>query len=358
MSSIVNVPPVAGRAAAGFDSQWLESLIREFLYLDGELGHYRATRPGGDETWRIVRPASLAADNALRRVEHEYSLAGKLLPEWSLHPLALLHSRDGPLLVLTDPGGSSLHQLPEGGQTIEGFLTLAAGAAAALGQAHGARLLHRDIKPCNLVEGADGVVRLTGFGLSIGLGHGEQAVVSDSICGTLAYMSPEQARRVERQADERSDLYSLGMTFYEWLTGQLPFEASDAVEWVYCHVARQPPPPSQFRGDIPAPLAKLVLKLIAKNPADRYQSAQGLEADLRECLTQWRQFQDIPDFEPGQYEVAFKTCVALRVGAGLEQHVMQPAVSGQSSWASRSSIHIPGGQDTLKRSVKKRCWTG
>jgi signal transduction histidine kinase/serine/threonine protein kinase len=347
MSSIVNVPPASGRTAASLDNQWLGNLVWEFLYLDGQLGHYRARLPGVDESWHIVRPTSLAAADALRRVEREYSLAGTLRPAWSLQPLALLQSSDGLLLVLTDPGGRSLHQAAEDGYSIEAFLALAEGAAVALAHTHGAGLLHRDIKPCNLVEGADGVVRLTGFGLSIELGQGERAVICDSICGTLAYMSPEQARRVERQADERSDLYSLGMTFYEWLTGQLPFDAADAVEWVYCHVARQPPPLSQFRGDIPAPLARLVLKLIAKNPADRYRSAQGLAADLRACLAQWRQCQDIPDFEPGQCEAGAAACAALLSHRQADPQGLLPLAGGQLLPAARASISIPGGQDTL-----------
>jgi signal transduction histidine kinase len=345
MSSIVNVPPVSGRAAADLNSQWLESLVWEFLYLDGELGHYRVTRPDDDQRWRVVRPTSLAAANTLRRLEHEYSLASLLMPGWALQPQALLQSREGLLLVLTDPAGTSLHLPPEGGHSIEGFLTLAEGAATALAQAHDAQLLHRDIKPCNLVLGADGVVRLTGFGLSIGLGQGRMAGGCDSICGTLAYMSPEQARRVERQADERSDLYALGMTFYEWLTGQLPFEATDAVEWVYCHVARQPPALSHWRGDIPAPLARLVLKLIAKNPDDRYQTAHGLAADLSECLGHWRRFQDIPDFDPDQRNVGGRVApLALR---GADPQGLLPLSGGQLISASRASISIPGGQDTL-----------
>lgn len=343
MSSIVNLLPGSGRAAAGLDSRWLESLVWAFLYLDGDLSHYRVTRPGSDEAWRIVRPVALAGANALRRLEHEYSLALRLLPGWSLQPLALLQSRDGLLLVLNDRAGTSLHLQPDGGHTLEGFLTLAEGAATALAQAHDARLLHRDIKPCNLVLGADGVVRLTGFGLSIGLGQGDQ--VGDCISGTLAYMSPEQARSVERQADERSDLYALGMTFYEWLTGQLPFEAADAVEWVYCHVARQPPALSQFRGDIPPTLARLVLKLIAKNPAERYQTAHGLAADLRECLAQWRRFQDIPAFDLDQgHPIAHRVPRSPRAA---ELQGLLPGSAGQLISASRASISIPGGQDTL-----------
>jgi signal transduction histidine kinase len=328
-----------------FDSQWLERLVWESLYLDGDLQHFRVRRDDDGQSWRVVRPVSLAADSALRRIEHEFSLAGTLMPDWSLPPLALLQTRDGLLLVLHDPDGVSLHATER--LDVEGFLTVATAATSALGQVHAHGLLHRDVKPCNLVKGADGAVRLTGFGLSMAFDNREQVPVSDSICGSLAYMSPEQARRVERQADERSDLYSLGMTFYEWLTGQLPFDASDAVEWVYCHVARQPPPLSQFRGDIPAPLNALVLKLIAKNPAERYQHAAGLEADLRECLSQWRQFQDIPHFEPGQCKVALAAQDLRPARCTFEPVAWLPTLPDEAIFPARASINIPGGQDTL-----------
>ncbi|WP_080482120.1 trifunctional serine/threonine-protein kinase/ATP-binding protein/sensor histidine kinase [Pseudomonas syringae] len=282
----------------GFSLQWLALLSWEQLYADGEIDHYRVHVPGCSPTWLIARCSARLVESGFRRIEHEFSIAPRLDPGWALMPLAVLHTPDGPLLVANDPGGKSLHEVADGSLSISLFLRLAIGAAHALSQAHGNGLLHRDIKPSNFIQGDDGFVRLTGFGVTVERQPGGPHSVSDSICGTLAYMSPEQARRVDRQADERSDLYSLGMTFYEWLTGQLPFEASDAVEWVYCHVARQPPSPRQFRDSIPMPLAQLILKLIAKNPADRYQTAFRLEMDLRECLAQWSEFQHIAAFEP------------------------------------------------------------
>ncbi|MFJ3485249.1 ATP-binding protein [Pseudomonas sp. NPDC090202] len=220
---------------------------------------------------------------------------------------------------------------------VERFLRLAIGAAAALAEVHARGVLHRDIKPGNLIEDNDGVVRLSGFDLAVEIGPGGHSPVSDSICGTLAYMAPEQARRVERQADARSDLYSLGMTFYEWLAGRLPFAAEDAVEWVYCHVARQPPTLQQFRGDIPATLAELVGKLIAKNPDERYQSAASLLADLRECQRQWQQYRDIAGFTLGGGE---------RHGLPFQRRSMVGS-SRESIMAPWASISIPGGQDVL-----------
>ena len=297
MSSIFNGPYTAISSAGAFGPQWLERLVWQLLFVDGELAHYRVTLPEEHRHWRIVRPAPDASITATRRLEHEFSLASRLMPPWAVQPVALLSGPEGTLLVLEDAGGLPLHDQADAPWSIEGFLQRAMAAAAAVAGAHETGLLHRDIKPCNLIEDANGGVRLSGFGLSVDVQSAPHLPVSDAICGSLGYMAPEQSRRVQRQADRRSDLYALGMTFYEWLAGRLPFEAADAVEWVYCHVARIPPPLTQHRGDIPAPLADLVHRLIAKNPDDRYQSAAALHRDLSEMLRQWQQLRDIPDLQ-------------------------------------------------------------
>jgi predicted ATPase/signal transduction histidine kinase len=284
--------------AEGYTPHWLALLSWELLFVDGEIDRYRAHVQGCNRHWLISRSSAVRLDSSRRRIEHEFALAPRLDPQGALVPQAVLHTNEGPLLVCDDPGGQALHELADGRLSIDRFLRLAVGAARALGHFHRSGLLHRDIKPSNLIRGADGKVRLTGFGVSVEGRPDAQPVFDDSICGTLAYMSPEQTRRVEQQADQRSDLYSLGMTLYELITGRLPFEACDAVEWVYCHVARQPPSPRQFRDSIPLPLAQLLLQLIAKNPDERYQTACSLEADLRRCLGQWDEFQHLSAFEP------------------------------------------------------------
>src|SRR4029077_14217488 len=106
------------------------------------------------------------------------------------------------------------------------------------------------------------------------------------IAGTFAYMAPEQTGRMNRSVDARSDLYSLAVALYELLTGGVPFTAADPMEWIHCHVARQPLPPSARVHGLPVVVDAIVLKLLAKNPEDRYQTAAGLEFDLRRCLAQ------------------------------------------------------------------------
>lgn len=335
-----NLPPLPdGTDTVVFEPQWLDRLVWTSLLRDGELTHYRVRPLGGEAgQWRVIRAPWRAGERVTGRLTHEYALAERLSPEWALQPLALLPSDDMLSLVLNDDGAAVLHDHPDQPFSIERFMQLATGAAAALAQVHACGLLHRDIKPCHLVEGVDGVVRLTGFGLSVEAHPDGHLPVSDSICGTLAYMSPEQARRVERQADQRSDLYSLGMTFYEWLAGRLPYEAEDPVGWVYSHVARQPPALSLSRGDIPPALSQLVHTLIAKNPDERYQNAASLLADLRASQCQWQHLRDIPTLLSSQSEthnVAYRRALLAR------------ARSRDAVLAARTSISLPGGQDTL-----------
>lgn len=291
-------PMTTRKDVGAFSDQWLQQLNWRLLLVDGEVARYRVSSLEPARQWMILRPAAIGSDNVFRRINHEFDLRDLLEPSWAVMPVALLPSPDGPFLVLDDDGGRPLQDFVSEKLSVSRFLRLAIGAAHALEMAHAEGILHRDIKPVNLIEGADSVVRLTAFALSV---HHSRSLstVSDSISGSLAYMSPEQAGRVGNHADERSDLYSLGVSFYEMLTGRLPFRGNDPVEWLHQHVALQPVPPEQWRNSIPAPLGRLVLKLLAKNPVDRYQCANSLAADLRFCLANWSEFRHIHDFEPG-----------------------------------------------------------
>ena len=193
------------------------------------------------------------------------------------------------------------------GQPLEiaSFLRLAIGVATALAQVHQRGLIHKDIKPANvLVNSVTGQAWLIGFGIASRLPRERQpSSPPEVIAGTLAYMAPEQTGRMNRSIDARSDLYALGVTFYEMLTGELPFAASDAMEWVHCHIARQPASPGERVAGIPGPLSAIVMKLLAKNAEDRYQTAAGLAADLRKCLAQWGRNRGIEPFLPGADDV-------------------------------------------------------
>ena len=155
------------------------------------------------------------------------------------------------------------------------------------------------------MDPASGQAWLTGFGLATDLSRERQAPdLPETIAGTLAYMAPEQTGRMNRSIDSRSDLYSLGVTLYETLTGALPFTAADPLEWVHCHIARQPVPPEERRKDVPPALSAIVLKLLAKTPEERYQTASGLEADLKKCLEAWASLGRIERFILGAHDAS------------------------------------------------------
>ena len=179
------------------------------------------------------------------------------------------------------------------------LLRLAINLATALGHAHQRGLIHKDVKPENVLVDDAGHVWLTGFGIASRLPRERQAPAPpEIIAGTLAYMSPEQTGRMNRSMDTRSDLYSLGVTLYQMLTGVLPFAAADPLEWVHCHIARQPVAPADRRA-VPEPLSAITMRLLAKNAEERYQTAAGLEADLRRCLSEWQSHGRIDPFPLG-----------------------------------------------------------
>ncbi len=261
---------------------------------------------------------------SLRRLEHEYLLASELDPAWAAKPLALTRHEGRTLLVLKDPGGEPLDLVLEREQGQPGylarFLRIAIGLAAALAQVHRHSLLHKDIKPANALVDDAGKVWLTGFGIASQLPRERQAPVPpEIIAGTLAYLAPEQTGRMNCSTDARSDLYSVGVTLYEIFTGALPFAANDPLGWVHCHIARQPIPPGD-RAAVPDPLSAIVMKLLAKNPEERYQTASGLEADLRLCLEGWQLHGRIDPFPLGAHDFSDRLLIPEKL-YGREREV-------------------------------------
>jgi PAS domain S-box-containing protein len=280
--------------------------VYQTVRADEEFALSRARQDGEQSTVLVVAPVSeYPALESLARLEHEYSLRDQLDPDWALRPLALTRREGRMMLVLDDPGGQPLDQCLGKPMELGRFLRLAVNLAAGLGKLHRQWLIHKDIKPANiLVDFATHKVWFTGFGIAAQLPRERQtAEPPEVIAGTLAYMAPEQTGRMNRSIDSRSDLYSLGITFYQILTGVLPFNVSDPIEWVHCHIARQPPKPSEQTERIPEPISTIVLKLLAKTAEERYQTAAGLEADLRKCLMEWESVGHIKSFPLGQQDV-------------------------------------------------------
>src|SRR2546425_8731509 len=254
----------------------------------------------------VLKPAAARPRlQSLNKLKHEYSLRDELLSEWAIRPLSLSQDDSGQAtLVFECPGGEPLDRLVVGPMEMGQFLRISVGLATALMGLHKGGLIHKDLKPANvIVNPATFQVWLTGFGIASRLVRERQnATPLESIEGTLTYMAPEQTGRMNRSIDSRSDLYALGVILYEMVTGRWPFSASDPMEWVHCHIARQPAPPAERRKDVPRSVSGIITKLLAKTAEERYQTAAGLESDLHRCLAEWEREHRIGEFPLGEHD--------------------------------------------------------
>ncbi|WP_407160668.1 AAA family ATPase [Bradyrhizobium sp. STM 3557] len=301
---------------------------------------------------------------SIRRLMHEYSLEAELDPAWAAKPLAITRREGRMILLLEDPGGQPLDRILERDQgqplDLTRFLRNAIGLARTLGQVHQQGLIHKDIKPANVLVDDTGKAWLTGFGIATQLPRERQSPEPpEFIAGTLAYMAPEQTGRMNRSIDSRSDLYSLGVTFYEMLTGSLPFTASDPMEWVHCHIAKRPVAPTERVEAVPASISAITMKLLSKTAEERYQTAVGVETDLRRCLSEWESRGWIADFTPGARDIpdrlmipeklygrdrevdALLTAFDRIVGGGRAELVLVSGYSGIGKSAVVNELHKP-----------------
>ncbi|NQE37106.1 trifunctional serine/threonine-protein kinase/ATP-binding protein/sensor histidine kinase [Microcoleus asticus] len=242
--------------------------------------------------------------------KHQYELMKDLDSEGIIKAYSLEKSNNYIAIVLEDFGGNSLKKLIQSGKCIDlfVFLQISIGLTKALEEVHKLNIIHKDIKPDNIIIN-DGTlkVKIADFSIASLLTQ-EKYLVSnpDLLEGTLAYMSPEQTGRMNRAIDYRTDFYSLGVTFYEMLTRQLPFPTIDAMELVHSHIAKIPALPHEVDPTIPKVISDIVMKLLAKTAEDRYQSAYGIKADLEACLTQLQTNGRIENFILGQHDVFAK----------------------------------------------------
>jgi PAS domain S-box-containing protein len=314
----------------------LSEYVFEALRKDEEFILYRGRSKGVASQVLMLWPiAEYAKADRLKRLENEYSLKEELDPSWATRPIGIATHWDRTVLILQDPGGLPLDHLlrsaPDasatsnpGGQPLDIALALrlAICISAAIGALHQRGIIHKDIKPANiLADSTTGQCWLTGFGIASRLPRERQPPgPPEFIAGTLPYMSPEQTGRMNRSIDSRSDLYAFGVTLYELLTGRLPFLAADPMEWVHAHIARQPVPPDVRSKTVPRSLSAIVVKLLAKTAEERYQTAAGLERDLRRCLDQWDGLPPHDPFPLGQQDTPDRLRIPEKL-YGREQEI-------------------------------------
>ncbi|AUT01062.1 histidine kinase [Nostoc sp. CENA543] len=294
---------------------------------------------------------------------NQYTIAKNLHSPSIIQTYSLEPFQNGYILVMEDFGGISLNDYFAQNQSsafLKEFLMIAIALCDTLNILYRERIIHKDIKPSNiLINPETKQVKLIDFSIASLLPRETQTLVNPNVLeGTLAYISPEQTGRMNRGIDYRTDFYSLGVTFYELLTGELPFASNDPMELVHSHLAKIPEKLSNPKTQLPSVLGEIVLKLMAKNAEDRYQSALGLKFDLENCLQQLETTGGITSFEIATRDVCdrfimpdklygreaeVKTLLAAfdRVSQGETEMMLVAGFSGIGKTAVVNEVHKP-----------------
>ncbi|MEH2407866.1 ATP-binding sensor histidine kinase [Nostoc sp.] len=315
----------------------------------------------------------------LMQFRNQYTIAKNLNSPLIIQTYSLQAYQNGYALVMEDFGGISLKEWGTGEnlRNLTDFFQIAIALCDTLDILYRARIIHKDIKPANiLINPETKQVKLIDFSIASLLPRETQTLISPNVLeGTLGYISPEQTGRMNRAIDYRTDFYSLGVTFYELLTGELPFQSNDMMELVHCHIAKLPPDMNQPHPNpllakesvpkagevsfhIPQVLCDIVMKLMAKNAEDRYQSALGLKSDLENCLTQLQETGEIEDFPIAQRDVCDRFIIPdklygreaevetllqafERVSKGATEMMLVAGFSGIGKTAVVNEVHKP-----------------
>lgn len=317
----------------------------------------------------------------ITQLKHEYTILKELNAKEIIKAIALENYQNGLALVLEDFGGIPLHQsFKQANLPLCTLLDIAIQIISALAEIHKRQIIHKDINPYNILINPEiGQVKIIDFSISSRLTYQYQSISNPNLLeGTLAYLSPEQSGRINRAIDCRTDLYSVGVTFYEMLTGQLPWAATDPLELIHNHIAKIPAAPIQLNSQVPQVLSDLVMKLMAKTAEDRYQCALGVKADLLKCQEMLQTNGAIESFPIGELdcssqflmpqklygreaEVATLMAVCDRVSAGTTETVLVSGYSGIGKSALVNEVHkymtqkggffISGKCDQYKRNI-------
>ncbi len=245
----------------------------------------------------------------LHRLTHEYEILKGLDITGVIRVYGLEKLDKGLALILENFLGVTLKSCLESKPLdLQDFLSIATQLSKILGEVHGSNIIHKDINPRNILYNPEtGEVKIIDFGLATLLPREEQRDTNPGLLrGTLAYISPEQTGRMNRSIDYRTDLYSLGVSFYEMLTGRVPFKAVEPLELVHCHIAKSPVPPCELNKSLPKVVSEIVMKLLSKNAEDRYQSAYGLRKDLEGCSGYVDGTGITKEFALGQHDISEK----------------------------------------------------
>jgi len=280
--------------------------INGVLHLSDRTLVVRAFRDSDDRAVVLKSGSLMADDSHDRSLVREFELGKDIhsprIPEY----LELIEHDDQHVLVEQDGEMPSLGlAIPQRGFDPELFFGLAVEIAAALEDLHAAGVIHRDIHPANIIaDPICGEVMLIDLRLAGKAGEEMPDFIAPTqLQDSVAYIAPEQTGRVDRPVDVRSDLYSLGITLFQMLTGRLPFTADSPAETMDCHLAEEPPSLLTVKSEAPPALGLVIDKLLRKSPDERYQTAASLRADLERIRRAYADTGSSPaDFQPGEDE--------------------------------------------------------
>ncbi|MGC1525124.1 MAG: AAA family ATPase [Phormidesmis sp.] len=281
--------------------------VTEQLYEGARTAVYRAVSEDQQPVVIKVMRQTHPDFSELVHFRNQYVITKNLPIPGIARPLSLEPWQNGYALVMEDFHGLSLEEY-----TADQLLSITEVLGVALQMAdvlHGLNqhyVVHKDIKPANiLIHPESKQIQLIDFSIATLLLRETQEIQNPNVLeGTLAYLAPEQTGRMNRGIDYRTDFYGLGVTLYKLLTGQVPFLGTDPLELVHCHIAKPPVPVQEVNAAIPVMISQIVLKLMAKNAEDRYQSASGLKRDLVRCLQVFKETGEIAEFEVGQRDIS------------------------------------------------------
>ncbi|PZU97939.1 MAG: hypothetical protein DCE90_05445 [Pseudanabaena sp.] len=257
------------------------------------------------------------------RYKLEYEIIKSIDSELVIKAYDFRQDKNQFAIILEDFGGQSLdYILKAEALDLSATLNLAIQICEAVGAVHAANIIHKDINPSNLVFNPETrQIKIIDFGISSSLPREKLSIdYIEGLEGTLAYISPEQTGRMNRSLDYRTDIYSMGATFYEMFTGCVPFKNDDPLELIHQHLALAPIAPHLTKSSIPEVISQIILKLLAKNAEDRYQSVWGVKADLEECLNQWRSQGKIESLPLATQDITDKFLIPEKL-YGREQEV-------------------------------------
>lgn len=286
-------------------------------------------------------------------LQNEFNAVKSLDLEGVVKPIDFIRFEKGMAIVFEDFHGIPLEvKLKQQPVEISEFLTIAVRLAETLGYVHRAGIIHRDIKPANImIDPTTGHVKLTDFGLAqIAIQENTGSRENPVPCGTMAYVSPEQTGQTGHPVDHRTDLYSLGITFYELLTGRLPFRLTNINELIYLHLTTYPTAPHRVNQNIPEMVSAIVMKLVSKNPDTRYQNGFGVMADLKNCLLQIKQKNKVDHFELGQYDSS-ATYIIPQVVICREKELIQLETTVNLAATGNNETIVVSGEAGIGKSV-------